>query len=299
MAHQPDHVEAKGQWELEDLSSKSPGIKAVPCIFLEKWRSQRTRSMTSEELAREIQRRLGISYKGRGTARLMSFFTEREKKLGLEPLFYSEPIYDSRRGRVVKQWSWDPDKHENLFERFEAQYSPFRESPVPVKIALENLEIEIQKLLNLVASLEKEKSALQGQLAMPVRIGAISDQKLQKRCAHLLDTPGVQLDTVIREASVVLEDRLRSLAGLGSDYHGVRLVDAALKCDDPRIVFSEVSAEQEGVRYLFRGAVQYIRNPPAHRLIEYNRETAMIHIRLVDILLSLLRGGDQTQHPRS
>lgn len=293
MPHSQDQEKSKKRkWTLEDLKSNSPNIDAVPCIFLEKWRTERVNYMTTEELASVIQDRLGTPLKSRGSARLISFFRERQRKRGLEPLFRPERIYDPKRRRVVKRWSWDPSKYEDLFERFERKYSPFREK-TPVEIALEKVETEITKLLDQVASLEKDKNALREQLAILTKTGVIIDQQLKQRCADLLDGPSVQLDTVIREAGAILEDRLRSLAGLDSSYYGKNLVKATLGCDDPRIVFSEMRGAQEGVCYLFRGAIQYIRNPPAHGLIEYDRETAMVHLRLVDALLSLLRLGKQ------
>ncbi|MBN1935729.1 MAG: hypothetical protein JW934_13760 [Anaerolineae bacterium] len=54
------------------------------------------------------------------------------------------------------------------------------------------------------------------------------------------------------------------------------------------LIFSSHSGEQDGVRVLYRGAMQFIRNPPMHKLIEYPENTARLLIRLVDSLLQLL-----------
>ena len=189
MPHSQDQEKSKKRkWTLEDLKSNSPNIDAVPCIFLEKWCTERVNYMTTEELASVIQDRLGTPLKSRGSARLISFFRERQRKRGLEPLFRPERIYDPKRRRVVKRWSWDPSKYEDLFERFERKYSPFREK-TPVEIALEKIETEITKLLDQMASLEKDKNALREQLAILTKTGVIIDQQLKQRCADLLDSP--------------------------------------------------------------------------------------------------------------
>jgi hypothetical protein len=55
--------------------------------------------------------------------------------------------------------------------------------------------------------------------------------------------------------------------------------------------FSSHPGEQEGVRMLYRGAMQFIRNPPMHRPIGYAEDTARLLIRLIDSLLRLLDEG--------
>ena len=100
---------------------------------------------------------------------------------------------------------------------------------------------------------------------------------------------------MIREAGVVLEDRLRAMGKAGSDLEGVRLVDALLTPGKGRLMFSRHTGEQDGVRMLYRGAMQFIRNPPMHKLIEYPEDTARLFIRLIDSLLQLLSEAEQRQ----
>ena len=107
----------------------------------------------------------------------------------------------------------------------------------------------------------------------------ITDEVLKKRIGTLLKSP---LDTMIREAGVVLEDRLRAIGEAGSDLEGVKLVDALLNPEKGKLVFSSHPGEQDGVRMLYRGAMQFIRNPPMHKLVEYPENTARLLIRLVD-----------------
>jgi hypothetical protein len=120
--------------------------------------------------------------------------------------------------------------------------------------------------------------------------GGIVDAMLRSRLLPLGSSP---LDTLIREAGVVLEDRLRSLAPAGSTSYGIRLVEDVLSPQNGTLVFSSHAGEQEGVYMLFRGAMQFIRNPPMHRLIEYHEDTAHLFISLIDSLLSLLAEGEK------
>lgn len=130
------------------------------------------------------------------------------------------------------------------------------------------------------------KSISSGQLKKIIK-SEVSDQALKKRLSRLGSPP---LDTLIREASVVLEDRLRSVSSL-DEFDGVKLVDEAFKPGDKRLKFSENAGEQDGVRMLYRGAIQFIRNPPMHKLVDYPFDTARIFIRMIDSLLLLLRAS--------
>ena len=125
----------------------------------------------------------------------------------------------------------------------------------------------------------------------------IYDSELRKRLARL---GAPHLDTLIREAGVVLEDRLRSVTGL-SDVHGVKLVDDAFDVSNMKMIYSQHPGEQDGVRMLYRGAMQFIRNPPMHKLVEYPIEKARLLLRLIDSLLLLLPrpivNGNPSQRP--
>lgn len=116
-------------------------------------------------------------------------------------------------------------------------------------------------------------------------LNEITDEVLKKRIGTLLESP---LDIMIREAGVVLEDRLRAKGKASNDLTGVKLVDDLLSPEKAKLVFSSHSGEQDGVKMLYRGAMQFIRNPPMHKLVEYPENTARLLIRLVDSLLQLL-----------
>ena len=94
----------------------------------------------------------------------------------------------------------------------------------------------------------------------------------------------------IRSAGVVLEERLRNtMGGVGASEYGTALVDLALRKESGRLVISEHPAEQEGVHMLFRGAVQFVRNPPMHKKLRYTESEAWGAVGLIDYLLLLLQ----------
>jgi len=132
----------------------------------------------------------------------------------------------------------------------------------------------------------------------PKRVAAldeITDEALRKRIEPLFRLPSLPLDTIVREASVVLEHRLRAVVGANSSLTGANLVEAVLNKENGALIFSSHPAEQDGVRMLYRGAMQFIRNPPMHKLMEYSEDTARLLIRLIDSLLQLLSEGEPRQ----
>lgn len=154
-------------------------------------------------------------------------------------------------------------------------------------------EEKLKEVENRATVAEQENRELREKLIQSnSALTKITDEVLKKRIGTLLDSP---LDTMIREAGIVLEDRLREIGEAGYDLEGVRLVDAVLNPKKGTLVFSLHTGEQDGVRMLYRGAMQFIRNPPMHKLIEYPENTALLLIRLVDSLLQLLSEAELRQ----
>ena len=163
---------------------------------------------------------------------------------------------------------------------FDAFFKVIRDYETETEQKLNEAHARIQALENQVVALRQEVERT------PTLLEDVTDEVLQKRLSSLTNSP---FDTIIREAGVVLENRLREVAGqAGVGQHGVGLVDAALKPGRGALQFSEHNAEQEGVFLLYRGAMQFIRNPPMHNLIEYQSSSAQILLRLIDNLLRLL-----------
>jgi len=130
----------------------------------------------------------------------------------------------------------------------------------------------------------------------PPRIASgheILDRQLRERCLDLFYSfersgQAHRYDTVLSEATRVLEDRIRRLAGTAQDLEGLRLISHAFGGQNPALVLSGDSAEQEAAHLLFRGVFGLIRNPFHHRLIEeVPQERAMQVLTIVDYLLFL------------
>lgn len=121
----------------------------------------------------------------------------------------------------------------------------------------------------------------------------IRDPELRKRCLDLLsrfrkDGQHDRLDTVVNEATRILEDRLRSLSSAPATCVGVDLVKHAFGSLSPRLIVSNVSPEQEAAHLLFRGVFGFVRNSVHHRLVGTLDPGRVLQIvGMVDYLISV------------
>ncbi len=125
----------------------------------------------------------------------------------------------------------------------------------------------------------------------------IMDEELKKRCLHLL-SGSHPLDTVIRESTVILEDRLRGkfsheklseIIPSSVDQMGETLVNKLLSPNDPKIVISKDKAERIAFYKMMIGIVAYLRNPFHHSLNDKTKlSLAWSVVGLVDSLLTEL-----------
>jgi len=119
---------------------------------------------------------------------------------------------------------------------------------------------------------------------------AIEDEELRTDCVEDLEKK--RYDKAIRNAGPVLEERIRkTIGGTGAerDKYTAALVDFALNKNTGKLVISENTREQEGVHLLFRGAMQFVRNPPSHKKLSYSDFEAWHAVGLIDYLLFLLK----------
>lgn len=119
---------------------------------------------------------------------------------------------------------------------------------------------------------------------------AIHDRELQERCGDLILASGA-FDRAINQATLVLEDRIRTRAGLDRSLVGSNLVNAAIKAEptDSLIVFSEMRSEQEGYANIIRGLMQALRNETHHTLVDtFSREDALSVCGFIDRILRLI-----------
>jgi uncharacterized protein (TIGR02391 family) len=121
--------------------------------------------------------------------------------------------------------------------------------------------------------------------------GNIIDDELRDDCSKLLKNNETYIDA-IRRANVVLETRLLSVIGsTGNEksLHGTNLVRYALAPNTGKLILSDEPNEQDGVFQLFSGAFAFIRNPPAHKKVQYSEIEAWRIISFIDYLLLLLK----------
>ena len=128
----------------------------------------------------------------------------------------------------------------------------------------------------------------------------ILDPELRSRCLDLLqsfkqDGQHERLDTVVTEATRILENKLRSISGAPVTCVGVDLATYAFSIKEPKLIVSEVQAEQESVHLLFRGVFGFIRNHVHHNLVENLLPDRVLQIvGMIDYLIFLVENAAKT-----
>lgn len=88
----------------------------------------------------------------------------------------------------------------------------------------------------------------------------------------------------VSEALLTLETRIRSLLNLSDTFTGAALITEAKN----RNVFKRtVPAEEEGLYFLFMGAIKWLRNPPGHKKVDYSKEETIKIVLFTDYLINL------------
>jgi uncharacterized protein (TIGR02391 family) len=116
----------------------------------------------------------------------------------------------------------------------------------------------------------------------------IRDPELRRRCEKFLRAVGDH-DQAVREACVVLEDRVRKVSGLTPDDLGVGLMEKAFGGSSPHLRLAEHPEEQKGAMHIYRGVAGFYRGGTAHRLRDdFDPNEALRIVSWVDHLLILL-----------
>jgi uncharacterized protein (TIGR02391 family) len=140
---------------------------------------------------------------------------------------------------------------------------------------------ELERAWNEVARLRRELDTI---TTAPTDL--VRDPELVRRCSDLLGASG-DYDRVVREASTILEDRVR--VATGSKIPGaVSLVRAAFDVDKGMLRLSTERSEQAAAGHLFAGTMGLFRNQSGHQLIHVSYEDAVRYVVMVDLLLSLV-----------
>jgi uncharacterized protein (TIGR02391 family) len=98
-------------------------------------------------------------------------------------------------------------------------------------------------------------------------------------------------EIAIFKAFRFVEEKVREKAHLEARDIGVDLMTKAFSPSTGKLAMSTcaVTAEQEGVLSLFRGAISLFKNPSSHRTVDYtNRQLAIQTIAFAELLLDIL-----------
>jgi hypothetical protein len=116
----------------------------------------------------------------------------------------------------------------------------------------------------------------------------LSDEELKRRCGDLLTARG-SFDRVFREATTVLDDRLKKLAQIKGKINPDALVANTLHPSKAILVVSEHTDVQQGFFSIVTGLMAAFRNPTHHSLNDkLTREDALRFCGFIDAMLTLL-----------
>ncbi|MEN3371282.1 MAG: hypothetical protein V7609_3425 [Verrucomicrobiota bacterium] len=126
----------------------------------------------------------------------------------------------------------------------------------------------------------------------------ILDPMLRDRCLDLFNdfdqkSQHDRFDTVIAEATRVLEDRLRCALGVNSGT-GDDLANKAFGSVSPKLRVSTVASEQNAVLLFFKAIFGHVRNPSHHKLLgNLSPERTIQILAMVDYAIHLLETAER------
>jgi len=161
-------------------------------------------------------------------------------------------------------------------------------SPLPLLV-----EHDLSNITSSQPTQDERDSSTTVSRPKPVIIKSIEilDPQLRDRCLDLFTEFEVsgqpeRHDTVVSEATRVLENRLRILTRTNDNATGMYLAARAFAGQSPLLRVSETASEQEAVHLLFRGTFGFIRNSVQHRLLsDLAPERVLQILGLIDYLI--------------
>lgn len=153
------------------------------------------------------------------------------------------------------------------------------------------------------ATTQAPESLLTAARPRPVLVDSIEilDHELKARCLDLFNKfqeagQSDRNDTVVAEASRILENRLRAVTACEDGSNAKQLVTLAFNSQKPRLRVSAVVAEQEAVQLLFLGTFGFIRNQVQHKLLgDLPAERVLQILGWMDYLLSVIEQAERVE----
>jgi hypothetical protein len=153
------------------------------------------------------------------------------------------------------------------------------------------------------ATPQASESLLTASRPRPVLVDSIEilDHELKARCLDLFNQfkeagQSDRNDTVVAEASRILENRLRAVTDCKDGSTAKQLVTFAFNAQKPELRVSAVFAEQEAVQLLFLGTFGFIRNQVQHKLLgSLPAERVLQILGWVDYLLSVIEQAERVE----
>ena len=112
---------------------------------------------------------------------------------------------------------------------------------------------------------------------------------MKERCADLLLSGG-NFDRAVREATLILENRLRKKFALNDTMSGFNMVERLMP-DDPTkamLKFSDTPSEHVGYKNILKGIFQAHRNKTSHGIYSIDQVDAARICAYIDLLLNLI-----------
>lgn len=133
----------------------------------------------------------------------------------------------------------------------------------------------------------------------------ILDDELSERCLDLIEKfsdEGAEhrLDTVVTEATRILDDRLKKRCGITEPLTPKDLVATVFHHRNPRLRISEHESEQEAAFFLFRGVFGIVRNQVHHKIVgTITTQRALQIVGMVDYMLSIIESASRVRESAS
>lgn len=96
--------------------------------------------------------------------------------------------------------------------------------------------------------------------------------------------------SAIQQSFIIFEDYLRYKIGADASLYGEELINKAFGRDG-FLIYSDIPAEQNGVRNLFSGFYATFRNPHMHRIIQMEESKTLAIISTIYLLLDIVNSS--------